>query len=131
MALKKINHLDFYVDDLEKTLEYFTEKLGFKLVRRTEHYGKAIELALPASDAIFEFHQVTEEYKSKEASGRPYLSHIGFEVDDLDKTCKELKSKGVPFKAPFDIPRFVPETGRKLANAYDADGRGWIQLQEG
>lgn len=131
MALGKVNHLDFFVDDLEKTVEYFTEKLGFKLVRRTDHYGKSVELTTAAADVIFEFHQVTEEYKSKEASGRPYLSHIAFEVDDLDKTCQELKSKGVPFKTDLDAPQFQPATGRRLANTYDADGRRWIQLQEG
>ena len=130
MALGKVNHLDFFVDDLEKTLEYFTEKMGFKLIRRTEHLGKAIELASPAGDLIFEFHQMTEEYQSNEAPVRPYFSHVAFEVDDLDKTYEELKNKGVPFITELDVPHLRAETGRKVANTYDADGHRWIQLQE-
>ena len=39
MALGKIDHIDFYVDDLEKVEEYFTKTLGFKKLRHTMHGG--------------------------------------------------------------------------------------------
>ncbi len=42
MALGKIDHIDLSVTDLEKAEKYFTEKLGFKLLRRIEQAGKEI-----------------------------------------------------------------------------------------
>ena len=131
MALGKINHIDFTVDDLGKAEEYFTKKLGFKLLRRTEHAGKSIELTSPAGDFLFDFHQGSEEvYKTgrEKSPGLPHFNHIAFKVDDINKEFEELKSKGVPFKG--DAPKFAPTTGRTLADAADADGRYWIQLTD-
>ena len=48
---------------------------------------------------------------------------IGFEVDDMDKAYKEMKSKGVNFE---DAPAFNPRNGRTLADTRDADGCFWI-----
>ena len=131
MALGKIDHIDFYVDDLEKAEEYFTKTLGFKLLRRTEHAGKSIELQSPAGDFFFDFHQGSEEgYKQmREIPGGPcHFGHIAFKVDDINKEYEELKSKGVSFLE--DAPVFYPPTGRTLAAAADADGRYWIQLTD-
>lgn len=129
MALGKINHIDFCVDDLEKTVKYFTEKMGFKEVRRT-HGGGSVELVSPAGDEIFEFSRVTEEYLRKPGViDRPYLNHICFEVEDIDKEYEELKSKGVHFE-DADIPKYFAPTDRKLATTFDADDRRWIQLVE-
>ena len=130
MALGKINHIDFTVDDLEKAEEYFTKKLGFKLLRRTEHAGKSIELTSPAGDFFLDLHQGSEElYKAeRESPGGPcHFNHIAFKVDDINKEFEELKSKGVPVREE-DAPEFNPTTGRTLACAPDADGRFWIQL---
>ena len=131
MVLGKINHIEFFVDDLKKAEEYFTKKLGFKVVRRTEHAGKAIELVAPAGEGIiFELHprKVGAQRKDKDPLGWPAFNHVAFEVDDINKEFEELKSKGIKFMQ--DAPSFNPLTGRTLADTYDADGRMWIQLQD-
>jgi len=138
MALGKIDHIDFTVEDLEKAEEYFTKKLGFKLLRRT-YEGKAIELTSPAGDFSLDLRQGSEElYKAeRERPGWPYhFYHIAFKVDDMNKELEELKSKGVsvgggaPKFNPIEAPKFNPITGRTYANVPDADGRYWIQLSE-
>ena len=132
MALGKIDHIDVWVDDLEKAEEYFIKKLGFKLLRRTKHAGKSIELTSPAGDFFFDLHQESEEARNKRkkkiAGGQCHFSHIAFKVDDINKECEELKSKGVSFLE--DAPVFNSSTGRTLAGAADADGRHWIQLTD-
>jgi len=132
MAFGKINHLEFLVDDLEEAVKYFTEKLGFELVRRFDvdwGFGKAVEVRAPNGTEIFELHQVTDEFKEqiKKAPGWVYFNHIAFEVEDIDKEYEGLKSKGVEFSGP---PHFTPASGRKLAQTREPDGREWIQLQE-
>ena len=131
MALGKIDHIDITVEDLEKAEEYFTKKLGFKLLRRTEHAGKSIELTSPAGDFFFDLHQGSEElYKrERERPGGPcHFGHIAFKVDDINKECEELKSKGVPVIP--DTPFFNPTTGRTVVTAPDTDGHYWIQLTD-
>ena len=140
MAFGKINHLEFLVDDLEEAVKYFTEKLGFKLVRRFDvgwGFGKAVEVKAPNGTEIFELHQVTDEFKEqiKKAPGWAYFNHIAFEVEDLDKEYEELKSKGVYFETDgptptADTPHFQPATGRKLVTTFDAEGHKCIQLVE-
>ena len=130
MALDRVNHLDFTTPDLEKTIEYLTQKLGFRLLRRTEHLGAAAELMSPAGDIMFEFHQLTEEYEIEFSATRPLFNHVAFEVVDCQEACKELKSKGVPFKIDLDLPHLRKESGRYVANTYDADDKRWIQLYE-
>ncbi len=142
MTLGKVNHLHFFVEDLEETLKFFTEKMGFELVRRG-HEGQSVDLVSLEGGPTFEFMQITEEYKTAKppeklpskkpgishfaAIRRPYLDHVAFEVDDMDRTCKEMKSKGVKFIVK---PTINPVNKRKLADVCDADGHGWIQLQE-
>jgi len=129
MGLGKIDHIDFYVDDLEEAEEYFTKKLGFKLFRCTEHVGKSIELISPAGDCLFELHHESEEGYNKRKRERPgglHFGHIAFKVDDINKEFEELKSKGVSFSE--DAPIFSPTSGRKLAHILDADGHYLIQL---
>jgi len=132
MALGKIDHIDLFVDDLEKAEKHFTEKLGFKLLRRTEHVGKSIELASPAGDFFLDLHQGSEELYKAEREKSPgwpyYFNHIAFKVEDINKEFKDMKSKGVSFRR--DAPNLNPTTGRTLADAPDADGRFWIQLTD-
>ena len=140
MALGRIHHIDFRVEDLEKTVDYFTKKLGFKVVRRTEHAGGSVELVSPAGGEIFEFRKVTEEYLSRPGViNRAYFNHICFEVQDIDKEYEELKSNGVYFEedgptpifeGPADTPHLQPATGRKLVTTFDAEGHRCIQLVE-
>lgn len=137
MTLGKINHLQFYAENLEETCKYFTEKLGFKFVQRG-HGGKSVDLVSCEGGPIFEFHQITEEYKTAKAEERPdlthvasdrrpYLDHIAFEVEDMDKAYNELRSKGVTFQ---EAPELNPVNNRMLAGTCDAEGKRWIQLQE-
>ena len=133
MALGKIDHIDIVVDDLEKAEEFFTKKLGFKLLRRTDHFGKSVELESPAGDFFFDFHQGNEDaYKMekelKGPGGLPHFGHIAFKVDDINKEYDDLKSKGVKFR--LAAPHLTPSTGRTVADTYDADGRFWFQLTD-
>jgi len=131
MTLGKIDHISIFVDDLEKAEAYFTEKLGFRLLRRTEHAGKSVELTSPAGDFFFDLHEGNEQlYKGlkERAIGPCHVGHIAFKVDDVNEEFEELKGKGVPFF--HETPVLNPTTGRTLADASDADGRYWIQLTD-
>lgn len=131
MALGKIDHISIFVDDLEKAEEFLTKKLGFKLLRRTEHAGKSIEISSPAGDFFLDLHQGSEKlYKTlnEAAIGPCHVGHIAFKVDDVNEEFEALKGKGVSFLE--DAPILNPTTGRTLVDAADAEGRHWIQLTD-
>ncbi|MEE8398045.1 MAG: VOC family protein [Desulfobacterales bacterium] len=131
MALGKIDHISIFVDDLEKAGAYLTEKLGFTLLRNTEHAGKSIELSSPAGDFFLDLHQGNEEmYEAlrDRAIGPCHVGHIAFKVDDVDEEYEALKGKGVPFFQ--DAPVLNETSGRTIVDAADAEGRHWIQLTD-
>ena len=127
MAIGKLDHLDFTVDNLEKAEEFFTKKLGFKFRRRIEHWGESLELTSPAGDVVFELHQAAEKVdKAGDEMPSGSLNHLAFLIDDPVKELARLKAEGVPFSK--DEPNHQPATGRYTLNVSDTSGDTWIQL---
>ena len=135
MALGKIDHIDITVEDLGKTVDFFVNKLGFKVRRETDHAGKSVELTSPNGDFFFDFHQLDDKLDQEWKTG--YLGspgplrfcHIAFKVDDIDKEFKDLKDSGV--KIHQEKPFQHPDTHRKIADVRDEIGRCWIQITDG
>ncbi len=104
--LKRINHIELIVLDLERQVELF-KQLGFEELRRTEHHQVSVEMKLPDQEIIWELH----ELEKNEVIG---VNHIGFEVDDAPAAYEALKDKGVKFQ---DTPSHY--------NVPDIDGKTW------
>jgi catechol 2,3-dioxygenase-like lactoylglutathione lyase family enzyme len=114
-----IDHIEIIVRDVKEYVEFY-QKLGFKLLKWTEHHGGSAELQLPGDNQpIFEIHQLlTEE--------NPGINHISFKVRDIDETHKQLKDAGISF---YKDVHASPTTGRKNALLRDPDG--WrLQLSD-
>jgi len=110
--IKRIDHIDIAVKDIEEGIKLF-QKMGFKLLRRTTH-GGAAELKLPgAYQPIFELFPVLPEY----IYGKPGVRHVAFSVNNAQETYDELKGKGI--KSCQDKPEFIPESGRTIFNSED------------
>jgi len=121
--IKKIDHIDIAVEDVEEAIEVF-QKMGFKLLYRTIHTGGAAELKLPgANQPIFEVHPVSRHH----LDGKPGIYHIAFLVDSAQETYDDLKAKD--FKIDWDGPRFLAETGRNMVDIPEIEGWGSFYLQ--
>jgi lactoylglutathione lyase len=94
--LKRFLHTRYRVNDLEKTVAFYRDILGLKETsRHTSSRGSTLVFfKAPDSDAAFEI-------CSFPASGpvvvQPDLTHLAFEVDDIDAFAKESAAKGYPF----------------------------------
>jgi lactoylglutathione lyase len=83
------------VTDLEKTVSFYKDVLGLREVRRHTS-GRGSQLV------FFKAPQSEEEIElcKFDASGPvvvgPDLTHLAFEVDDLDKFAREASAKGYP-----------------------------------
>ncbi|MCX5908355.1 MAG: VOC family protein [Deltaproteobacteria bacterium] len=101
--VKKIEHIGIIVKDLEKSLRPYQELLGLKL-KETEELdvqGALTRVAFfPIGDVNVELVHTTAktglaaEFLRDHGEG---IHHIAFEVEDLEKTFEELRSRGAKF----------------------------------
>jgi catechol 2,3-dioxygenase-like lactoylglutathione lyase family enzyme len=97
------------VSDAERAKKWYEEKLGFKVVLNRGH---AICVS-PNVEGSIVLHLCGDNFAPLE----PGNTGIGFTADDFEKTCKEMKEKGVRFSIP---PK--EEDGYKMAKFLDLDG---------
>lgn len=142
--IRAIDHINFVVSDLEKSVKFYTELLGFRESKRAHLEGDWIEAIVGlkgvVADVAFIIAPAGEPriellcYKTPKGESIPVNSlantvgirHIAFRVDDLYATVEKLRSAGVKL---LSEPVVVPETvvthdaGHKmLCYFHDPDG---------
>ena len=99
--VKKLLHTRYRVQDLEKTVSFYKDErfrgafVGLEELRRhTSGRGsQLVFLKAPHSDGEIEICKFDE---SGPIVVGPDLTHLAFEVDDLEKFAKEAAAKGYP-----------------------------------
>jgi len=93
--VKKLLHTRYRVSDLEKTISFYKDVLGLEEVRRqTSGRGsQLVFLKAPDSDVEIEICKFDE---SGPIVVGPDLTHLAFEVEDLDEFAKKAAAKGYP-----------------------------------
>lgn len=114
------NQIDYamvIVSDMARSVEFYRDRLGiplrFESTDWTEFQTGATTLALHGG-GIPQEHSGAGHGKSQAGT-----CSIGFNVEDIDKTYEELKSRGVNFVMP---PLQREGEGIKLAVCVDPDG---------
>ena len=102
--VKKLLHTRYRVKDLEKTVKFYTDVLGLQEIRRhTSGRGsQLVFLKAPQSDEEIEICKFDE---SGPVVVGPDLTHLAFEVEDLEKFARESAAKGYPLS---DGPHKTP-----------------------
>lgn len=96
----RFDHVSILTKDLEESVKFYTQVLKFPIVRTIE--AKDLKIVfVDAGNATLElFGLVGNQAKSTEEKWENVgIKHIALEVDDLEKVCNELKSKGVKFES--------------------------------
>ena len=83
--LKRINVVFNYATDLKAAEKFYVDNFGFLVVSRDENW---VEFELPGAN--YALHKA----RADRVPGKDY-SHLCFEVDDVEQTCKTLAGKGV------------------------------------
>jgi len=113
----KIDYTMVIVSDMQKSVEFYRDKLGiplkFQSPEWTEFATEGTTLALHGGGTRKEYQDTGDQSK---AAG---TCSIGFNVEDVDKTYEELKSKGILFVMP---PTQREGEGIKLTVCLDPDG---------
>jgi lactoylglutathione lyase len=93
--VKRLLHTRYRVHDLEKTVSFYKDVLGLEEIRRhTSGRGsQLVFLKAPGSDEEIE---ICKFDQSGPVMVGPDVTHLAFEVDDLDKFAKHAAAKGYP-----------------------------------
>jgi predicted enzyme related to lactoylglutathione lyase len=92
--IKAVKFASIPVRDQDKALEFYTQKLGLKVVTDSLFDGKQrwIELAIPRAETKLVLW--TGDGQDKMIGG---FMNVAFCADDVEATAKEMKAKGVEF----------------------------------
>lgn len=101
-------HTMVRVSDLEKSLDFYCNKLGLVEVRRKESEKGRFTLVFLAApqdvDKVKEstspLVELTYNWDPEDYQGGRNFGHLAYRVDDIYETCERLKSGGVTINRP-------------------------------
>ncbi|GAX59626.1 glyoxalase/bleomycin resistance protein /dioxygenase [Candidatus Scalindua japonica] len=133
--LKKINHVNIVVSNLDETKEFFIQ-LGLEIGDASELSGEWISsivgladvkaryatLYLPGTETNLELIEYSSPPSEKDLdmdkANQIGFRHIAFEVDDIDAEVLSLKDKGIKFLSSIHT---YPKTGKRLVYFWGPD----------
>jgi lactoylglutathione lyase len=93
--VKKLLHTRYRVSDLEKTVSFYRDVLGLELTRRhtSPRGSQLVFFKAPGSDEEIE---ICKFDGSGEVKVGHDITHLAFEVDDLDAFARHAAAHGYP-----------------------------------
>lgn len=121
MTIKSIHHVAILTDDYETSKRFYTEVLGFEILKETyrkERQSYKLDLTINGVYQIelFSFPEYKERASFPEQKG---LRHLAFAVDDLDSSVDEL----IKNKVDTQGIRIDEITGKRFCFFYDPNGQ--------
>jgi len=118
MKVKKIEATALFVKDIEKSKEFYIKKLGMK---KTEEEEDFVNLKIGKNNIALLGPKIVKQLINENITSPGNSCLITAEVDNLDKTYKELKSKGIKF---MEKPK-MQDWGQYTTYFKDPDGHIW------
>ena len=125
---KRIDHIEITTENLEKTISFYTDILGFKIKERNRMDRPPLEEIdyLTLGDTMIEVLAIKEPAPLATHKWQVGYRMMALEVEDMDETIKYLKSKGVEIsREPVNL------AAAKRAEILDSNGisielRQWL-----
>ncbi|MDR3053983.1 MAG: lactoylglutathione lyase [Zoogloeaceae bacterium] len=118
----RILHTMIRVGDLDRSIDFYTEVLGMKLLRRQDYPEGQFTLAFvgygeESANTVIE---LTYNWGKGHYDHGTAFGHIALEVDDAKKTCADIRAKGG--KILFDAAPMKFDANIIIAFIADPDG---------
>ncbi|MDD3986086.1 MAG: VOC family protein, partial [Methanobacterium sp.] len=109
----KVKYATIAVDNMEDSIKFYTEVIGFKIDNQITPYpGMKIVFLKDEGDAMIEL------IENQDEPGKKGIFLVGMEVENMDITVKQLISKGVKFtRGPMEVG-----DGTKITFLMDPNG---------
>ena len=104
--MPKLDHIAIEVSNVDRAIEFYTDKMGFILVSRAINKEEQEEYCFLKSEGT-NLELISDLRKSsgkKQKIQKPFCPHICFVTDDMDKTLQELRAKNIEIiHGPLEI----------------------------
>ncbi len=122
--INRIDHTAIVVLDLEKTIQFYTQVLGFQVARRLEFPGRELVLLALGEEPAAKIELLRYDASDPSTSiptDRTLLGlrHLAFRVSDVRTTYEQLSKAGMKMEAE---PPFQKPNGPPIAFGYDPNG---------
>jgi len=118
MIFKSVNHIAIIVSDMSVSRDFYTNKLGFKVIREIERPERQSTIIyLDAGNCIielFSFPKPPKRLAWPEACG---LRHIAFSISNFEGTITKLNDLGIE----TEPVRCDAGTGKRMTFFHDPD----------
>jgi lactoylglutathione lyase len=98
--LSKLLHTRYRVDDLEKTVSFYKDILGLQEVKRSKS-ARGSELVFFKAPDSEELIEICHFPQSGPVKVQADLTHLAFQVDNLEEFAKEIEAKGWKLSDPI------------------------------
>jgi glyoxylase I family protein len=129
---KRIDHVEIVTNQLDRTVEFYTEVLGFtvKLRDRIEQSGSGVPIDLVYLDLGGTVVELIA-YEGASVDPAPHREHLGYrmialEVDDMQKTTDYLRTKGVEVVWGPRVRQTYSRAEIRDPNGYNIELRQWF-----
>jgi lactoylglutathione lyase len=118
LTVSSIAHVAIRVKDAARTLDFYTNKLGFSEMMRLDRDGRLWLVYLRITDD--QFLEVFPDGEGGRAAEREAVgyNHMCLSVPDIDQTLRELEASGVPLIRPKTL-------------GADGNWQAWIEDPDG
>jgi lactoylglutathione lyase len=105
----RADHVGLRTLDFEGTIGWYTEKLGFRLIKQLVVGDLQLAFLAPANDDNFWVEVLSNgPVSAPQAAAAPIVSgfqHLCFSVENVDETLAVLRARGVQVvREPFNVP---------------------------
>lgn len=137
-AITRPHHTGLHVSDLERSLAFYRDLLGFELVfawnPQAPYIGElvghpdvdlhAAVVRPPNSDVFLELleYRNVKQAAADARTATPGTAHTAYYVDDVDGLYEALVAKGVKSVSPPVTPTIGPNAGGRAVYLLDPDG---------
>lgn len=99
---KRIDHVEIITGDIDGSLDFYTNVLGFKVRERKKMSRPPLEeiVYVELGDTVVEFLAVANPATVSNEPWQVKYRMMALEVEDMDKAIEYLKSKGVEPSVP-------------------------------
>lgn len=117
-GITSIGHVALRIKDLDRSLDFYVDKMGFEEMFRLDRDGAPWIVYLRVTDD-----QYIELFPGGEGNHAPHAetigyNHVCFTVDDLDTVIARLAERGVPLSRPKKV-------------AIDGNAQAWVEDPDG
>jgi lactoylglutathione lyase len=137
-TIQRPHHTGIQVADLERSVRFYRDTLGFELVFQWNPQAEYIRtitgypdadihaavLRMPGAEVYLEIleYRNVEKAPVDTRTANPGTAHMAFYTDDCDGLYDELKAKGVDSVSPPVTPSIGPNKGGRAVYMIDPDG---------